>query len=107
MFKDKIQTEKLLPFKTLEEWMTKYKRECDERVWMEVESEVNRVRELELSWIWLEESAKYWKMINEFQSELDSMHQEKVKELKLWEHELLSRIKDKERQIESAAFDHR
>lgn len=52
---------------------------------MEVESEVNRVRELELSRIRLEESAKYRKMINEFQSELDSMHQEKVKELKLRE----------------------
>jgi len=34
------------------------------------------------------------------------MHQEKVKELKLREQELLSWIKDKERQIESAAFDH-
>ena len=45
----------------------------------------------------LEESAKYRKMITEFQTELDSMHQEKVKELKMREQELMMRIKDKER----------
>lgn len=80
-----MQSEKLLPFKTLEERFIKYKWECDERVRMEVESEVSRVKELELSWIKLEEAAKYRKMITEFQTELDSMHQEKVKELKMRE----------------------
>lgn len=80
-----MSSERLLPFKTLEERMLKYKWECDERVWTEVDAEVKWVKELECSWIWMEESAKYRKMINEFQSELDSIHQEKIKELKLWE----------------------
>jgi len=46
--------------------MLKYKRECDEWVWQEVDSEVKRVRELEISRVRMEESAKYRKMINEF-----------------------------------------
>ena len=46
--------------------MLKYKRECDEWVWQEVDSEVRWVWELEISKIRMEESAKYRKMINEF-----------------------------------------
>lgn len=86
--------------------MLKYKRECDERVRRDVEAEVSRVRELEVSRVRMEEAAKYRKSINDFQSELDALHQDKIKELKLREQEVLSRCKDKERSVEQAAFEH-
>ena len=42
-YKDRIAQERLMPFKTLEERMVQYKRECDDRVKREIEAEVNRV----------------------------------------------------------------
>ncbi len=87
--------------------MLKYKRECDERVRREVDAEVQRVRELEVAAARMEEASNYRKKINEFQNELDSLHQQKIKELKLREQEVLNRCKAKEREVEGAAFEHR
>lgn len=105
--KSSMAAESTMPYKIIEERMVKYQRECDERVRREVEAEVNRFKELELSQLRLQESAKYREKIDEFQNELDSIHQEKIKELKLREREVLTRVREKERQVESAAFEHR
>ena len=43
-FQERMAAERLVPFKTMEERMLKYKRECDERVWREVEAEIEWVR---------------------------------------------------------------
>ena len=82
VWKDKIAQERLMPYKTLEERMVQYKRECDERVKREIEAEVNRVRELEIAQVRMTEASNYRKQLNEYQSELDTMHQENIKELK-------------------------
>jgi len=86
-----------MPYKTLEERMIQYKRECDDRVRAEVEAEVNRVRELEVAQVRMTEASNYRKQLNEYQSELETMHQEKIRELKQREQEVLLRCKDKER----------
>lgn len=42
-----------------------------------------------------------------FRTEMENLHLEKVKELKMREEAALDRIKSKEREIEQAAFTHR
>ena len=105
--RDSLAAEKLMPYKVLEERMVKYKRECDERMRKEIEAQVKRVRELEVAQIRIEEAANYRKQVNEFQYELEAMHQEKIKELKTREREIMARCKEREREVESAAFEHR
>ena len=102
-----LTAEKVMPYKILEERMIKYKRECDERARKEIESEVARVRDIEISHVRLEEAASYRSKIAEFRNEIDSMHKEKIKELRVREAEILERCKIKEREIEAAAFEHR
>ena len=106
-FKEKIETERMMPYKTLEERMVKYKRECDERAHQEVLAEVARVKEIEMVHVRLEEAAKYRAKVNEFRNEFDVIHEQKVRELKIREQETLERWKAKEREIEAAGFEHR
>ena len=54
-FAERLENERLMPFKTLEERFERYKRECDQRVMDEVKSEVTRIREIEISKIRLDE----------------------------------------------------
>jgi hypothetical protein len=48
--------ERLMPFKTLEERMLKYKQECDMQYKMDLESEVRRLKEFELSKMRMDEA---------------------------------------------------
>ena len=43
----------------------------------------------------------------QFRDELDTMHKNKIKELKQREHEIIERCKIKEREVEAVAFEHR
>lgn len=106
-YMSELTAEKVMPYKVLEERMVKYKRECDERARREIESEVARVRDIEISHVRLEEAASYRAKIAEFRNEIDSLHKEKIKELKVRENEIIERCKIKEREIEAAAFEHR
>lgn len=99
--------DRVMPYKVMEERMLKYKRECDERWSKEIQAEVAKIRDIEISHIRLEEAASYRAKLSEFRNELDTMHKQKLKELKLREWEILERWKTKDREIESAAFEHR
>lgn len=66
-----------------------------------------KVREIEIAHVRLEEAAAYRAKIAEFRNELDSMHKDKIKELKQRESEVIERCKYKDREIEAAAFEHR
>jgi hypothetical protein len=48
-----------MPYKSLEERMLRYKRDCDIKLRTEVKGEVERIREIEMSHVRLEEAAKY------------------------------------------------
>ncbi len=56
---DRQETERLIPFKTLEERMIKYKREIEQKARDDLESEIRRLREFELSKLRIEEAQKY------------------------------------------------
>lgn len=104
---ERVQVERAMPFKSLEERMLKYKRECDQKYQADLEREVQRLREFESSKIRMEEAQKYRNKLNEFTEEMERLHLDKVKELKLRENETINRIKEKERQVEKIAYDHR
>lgn len=56
---DRQEGERLVPFKTLEERMLRYKREVEQKAKDDLESEVKRLREFELSRLRIEEAQKY------------------------------------------------
>lgn len=55
----------------------------------------------------MEEAAKYRDKMEAFTVEMESMHLEKVKELKLKEQQVLERIKMRDLEVEKAAYEHR
>lgn len=56
---EKVEVERIMPFKSLEERMLKYKRECEEKFKEDLESEIRRLKEFELSKLKIEEGQKY------------------------------------------------
>jgi len=87
--------------------MMKFKQECEARYKNDLASEIRRLKEFEVSRIRIEEAARYRDKMEGFRAEMENLHLEKVKELKLREEAVMERIKSKEREIEKAAFTHR
>jgi hypothetical protein len=56
---EKLEVERVLPFKSLEERMMKYKRECDAKYKEDLEGEIRRLKDFEMSKIRMEEAQKY------------------------------------------------
>ena len=104
---ERVQVERAMPFKTLEERMMKYKREVEAKYKADLEKEIARLRDFEVSKIKMEEAQKYREKLNKFSEEMETLHLQNVKELKSREHETVQRIKEKERQVEQAAYEHR
>jgi len=55
----------------------------------------------------MEEASKYRHKLSEQRNELEQLHQDKIKELKLREQEALDRVKQRERELEKLGFEHR
>jgi hypothetical protein len=53
---ERVDIEKSMPFKALEERMLKYKRECDQKYQNDLESEIRRLKEFEMSRLRIEEA---------------------------------------------------
>ena len=87
--------------------MMKYKREVEAKYKADLEKEIARLRDFEVSKIKMEEAQKYREKLNKFSEEMETLHLQNVKELKSREHETVQRIKEKERQVEQAAYEHR
>ena len=104
---ERVQVERAMPFKTLEERMMKYKREMDNKYNDDLKREIQRLKDFEVSKIRMEEAQKYRQKLTQFTEEMEKLHLEKVKELKVREQETVNRIKDKERQVEGVAYEHR
>ena len=104
---EKVDMERAAPFKSLEERMLKFKHECEARYKNDLQSEVRRLKEFEVSRIRIEEAARYRDKMEAFRTEMENLHLEKVKELKMREESVMDRIKGKERELEKTAFSHR
>jgi hypothetical protein len=55
----------------------------------------------------MDEAQKYRTKLSEFTEQMESLHLEKVKELKTREQETVQRIRNKEREVEAVAYEHR
>jgi len=53
---DKLELEKIMPYKALEERMLKFKRECEAKYKEDLESEIKRLKDFELSKMRMEEA---------------------------------------------------
>ena len=55
----------------------------------------------------MEEADRYREKMEAFRQEMETMHLEKVKELKQREENAMDRIKSRENELEKAAYNHR
>lgn len=85
----------------------KYKREADAKYQADLDREIARLRDFEVSKIKMEEAQKYRDKLNKFSEEMEALHLQNIKELKQREQDTVLRIKEKERQVEQAAYEHR
>jgi hypothetical protein len=58
-YMEKSEVERMMPFKTLEERMVKFKRECEQQYRNDLEGEIRRLKEFEMSKIRMDEAQKY------------------------------------------------
>lgn len=87
--------------------MLKYKAELEQRYKNDLENEIRRLKDFEVSRIRMEEAARYRDKMDQFRNDMETMHLEKVKELKTREEGAMDRIRNKEREIEKSSFGHR
>lgn len=55
----------------------------------------------------MEEAARFRDKMESFRTEMETLHLEKVKELKFREQQALERLKSRESDVEKAAYEHR
>ena len=87
--------------------MLKYKQECEARFSNDLQREVRRLKEFEVSRIRIEEASKYRDKMEAFRQEMENLHLDKVRELKTREENALERIRSREVELETAADIHR
>jgi len=99
--------ERAAPYKQMEQRINKIKHDLEARYRTDLESEVRRMKEFELSKMRMEEAAVYRDKLDNFRSEMEHLHIEKVKELKQREQAASDRLKSREQEIEKLAYEHR
>ena len=62
--------------------MLNYKKEVEARYQNDLQTQIRRLKEFELSRIRMEEADRYRDKMENFRQEMETMHLEKVKELK-------------------------
>ena len=62
--------------------MLQYKKECEARYQNDLQTQIRRMKDFELSRIRMEEADRYREKMEAFRTEMETMHVEKVKELK-------------------------
>jgi hypothetical protein len=84
----------------LEERMAKYKKDCDERMRYEINSELTRIKEVEISAVRIEEAAKYRQLLQKMREEQEQHWKTQIEILKDREKEQRERIFIREKEIE-------
>ena len=104
---EKVGIERAAPFKSLEQRMLKYKQECEARFANDLQTEVRRLKEFEVSRIRIEEASRYRDKMEAFRMEMETLHLDKVRELKDREENAMVRIRSREVELEKSAYTHR
>ena len=87
--------------------MLKYKQECEARFANDLQTEVRRLKEFEVSRIRIEEASRYRDKMEAFRMEMETLHLDKVRELKDREENAMVRIRSREVELEKSAYTHR
>ena len=82
--------------------MLNYKKEVEARYQNDLQTQIRRLKEFELSRIRMEEADRYREKMENFRQEMETMHLEKVKELKQREENAMDRIKSRESELENS-----
>ena len=91
-----MEQERLVPLQTIEERTIKYQRECEERARAEIQAEVARVREIEISRMRLDEAAKCRAQLDRAREELEKLHLTRLQEMRAREAEMKERFATRE-----------
>lgn len=84
----------------IEEKMIKYKRECDEKMRFEVNSEILRIREVEVSAMRIEEAGKYRALLQKMRTEQEEYWKSQLDALKEREKDSRERLTLREKDLE-------
>jgi len=103
----KIDGERNYTQQSFEEKFTKFKKEYDQRMKAELNSEITRIREFELANIRLDEAEKYRLKMEQYRDELDKVYTDKLQKLREREKDTIERCKQQLKALEAASYDYR
>ncbi|KRX11042.1 hypothetical protein PPERSA_05151 [Pseudocohnilembus persalinus] len=106
-WKERVQREMAPTAASIEERMERFKKEYETRMKADMQAEITRIRNFEISNIRLEENEKAANEMQEYREELEKKYQEKLQRLREREKETLDRCAQKMKDIESYNHDHR
>ena len=89
------------PARGVEERMEAYQRECDERARTEIEAEVERMKETEISRARSEERAHFAAELSTRLDELEKEHSDRLTRQRRREQDVMTRLAEKERTLEA------
>jgi hypothetical protein len=89
---------------SFEERILKVRQECEEKARIELNSEIFRVKEVEISQVRLEEAAKYREQLRVARNELEEVWKSQLDELKARERESKERLVIREKDLEVREF---
>lgn len=97
----------LMPAKSIEEKMIKYQRETEAKYKSELDRELLRMKEIEISNIRIEENKKYLKKLEEIRNEYEVEYSERYESLKRREVDFNLKISNKEKELEVNQYETR
>eukprot|EP00697_Spironema_sp_BW2_P008922 gnl/Spiro4/23656_TR11698_c0_g1_i1.p1 gnl/Spiro4/23656_TR11698_c0_g1~~gnl/Spiro4/23656_TR11698_c0_g1_i1.p1 ORF type:complete len:745 (-),score=260.53 gnl/Spiro4/23656_TR11698_c0_g1_i1:48-2282(-) len=89
---------------TLEERMYRYERECEARMQATLTAEVERIRELEVAQMRLQEHDRHQRALADCRAELEKKYSERLERLAAREKEFDQRVSARERELETSEF---
>lgn len=99
--------ENLMPAKAIEEKMIKYQREAEARYKIDLDREILRMKEIEISNIRIEENKKYLKKLEEIRSEYEEEYSQRYENLRKREADFSLKIANKEKELELSQYETR
>mmetsp|Transcript_35795 Transcript_35795/g.34826 ORF Transcript_35795/g.34826 Transcript_35795/m.34826 type:complete len:189 (+) Transcript_35795:214-780(+) len=72
-YMEQADIQKCLPFKSLEERMVRYRKECEEKFQHDLETEIRRLKEFEISKIRMDEAQKYRAKLQEYRDDIENL----------------------------------
>lgn len=107
LYKDKLLRERSILEASFEEKLTKMRNRMQADFKLEMQTELTRIREIEMSHVRLEENEKWKIKFESFRDDVEKEYFAKLQKLKERENDLIEKTKSKMRELETTAFEHR